>query len=103
MVCRMIQLAQFLFQQRTGGGLGRRVFRLNRNWAYPQRDAQTDKDCRPHAVVHPHKAQGAGTHRRELRAAATSAVRPGRSAMKLPDREFGGVSPAIPAFLLKLI
>lgn len=99
----MIQLAQFLFQKRTGGSLGRGVFRRNRNRTHPQRDAQTNKDRRPHAMVHPQKAQGAGTHRAELGVSTAWTVQPGHLATRLSDREFGATIPAIPAFLLKMI
>jgi hypothetical protein len=49
----VVQLVQLLFQNRTGGGLGRGVVRTDGNKTRTKGDAQTDKDCGFHEMTFP--------------------------------------------------
>jgi hypothetical protein len=48
---RFVQIVQFLFQSRTGGGLGRGVVRMDGKETRSKGDAQTNKDFGFHEMT----------------------------------------------------
>jgi uncharacterized membrane protein len=50
---RIVQIAQLLFQSRTGGGLGRGVVRTDGKETRPKSGAQANKGCGFHEMTFP--------------------------------------------------